>query len=164
MRRLTYDTDFRQRHASNFWMFIYIFARCITILAKRGIWCFNYSLSCTFLTCTWKHILKFVTSAWIICLISILSLAHLPVVMKCCYKRSGWQNSPDILKKKVQKQTIFTSFWEWYDLRATHHTINQYLSPGPSSWMLHHFNTTSWGPSSQHKSLFKGHSEVLSKP
>ena len=57
-------------------MFIYISASCITVLAKRGIWSFNYSLSCTLFTCPWKHISKFVTSVCIICQVSRLSFYY----------------------------------------------------------------------------------------
>lgn len=47
-----------QSMLSNFWMFISISESCVTVFAKRGIWSFNNSLCCTFLTYMWKGILK----------------------------------------------------------------------------------------------------------
>lgn len=80
-------------------MFIYISASCIPVLAKRGIWSFNYSLSCTLLTCPWKPILQFVTSACILRQVSRLSFS----TFSSWFEMLAWEISltklRDILRK-----------------------------------------------------------------
>lgn len=152
VKRLKYGPDFRQRQASSFWMFIYISASCITVLAKRGIWSFNYSLSCTLLTCPWKHILQFVTSACILCQVSGLSFS----TFSSWFEMLAWEISltklQDILRKTSnQYKQITHTHTHPLNLGCTNMTLGSQIATHPGHgvkplifiWMLDTLGSTS---------------------